>query len=80
MSTLSTLNRPRALRPARLGVPWATVLTLAAAHVRAPARSGWSSLQGAIGATERTGTPFATWPDADGRPPAAVRRWACWAR
>jgi hypothetical protein len=60
MSTLSTIHRSRAVRPARLGVPWATVLTLAAAM--SCACGFWLvSLQGAIGATQRAGTPFATW-------------------
>ena len=59
MSTLLTINRARTVRPARLGVPWVTVLTLAAAM--SCACGFWLvSLQGAIGATDRTGTPFAT--------------------
>ena len=50
MSTLSTIHRSRAVRPARPGVPWATVLTLAVAM--SCACGFWLvSLQGAIGAT-----------------------------
>ncbi len=60
MSTLSTIKRSRAVRPARRGVPWATVVTLAVAM--SGACGFWLvSLQGAIGATERAGKPFATW-------------------
>ena len=59
MSTLSTTRRPSALRPARPGVPWKTVLTLAVAM--SCAASFWLvSLQGAIGVPERNRTPFAT--------------------
>ena len=60
MSTLSTLNPRRALRPARPGVPWATVATLSLALSGAGAF--WLvALAGAVGATERYQTPFATW-------------------
>jgi len=60
MSTLSTLNHRRALRPARPGVPWATVATLSLALSGAGAF--WLvALAGAVGATERYQTPFATW-------------------
>ena len=60
MSTLSTIKRSRAVRPARPGVPWATVVMLAVAM--SCACGFWLvSLEGAIGAPERAGTPFATW-------------------
>ena len=59
MSTLVTNNRAGAVHPASFAVPWLTVLTLAAAM--SCACGFWLvSLQGAIGATDRTGTPFAT--------------------
>src|SRR5262245_18864303 len=60
MSTLSSVRRPRALRPGRAGVPWVTVAVLGLALSCSTAF--WLvSLEGAIGATERFRTPFATW-------------------
>src|SRR4051794_7903345 len=60
MSTLSTLHSRRALRPARPGVPWATVAMLSLALSAAGAF--WLvALAGVVGATERYQTPFATW-------------------
>ena len=60
MSTLSILTRSRALAPAGSGVPWATVTTLAAG-LSCTCAFWLVSLQGAIGATERSETPFHTW-------------------
>jgi len=60
MSTLSIRTRSRALAPAGSGVPWATVAALATG-LSCTCAFWLVSLQGAIGATERTGTPFATW-------------------
>src|SRR4051812_34360887 len=59
MATLSTIKRYRAVHPARLGVPWATALTLAAA-MSCSCAFWLVSLEGAIGVPERTKTPFAT--------------------
>jgi hypothetical protein len=65
MTVHSTTERPSALpqdRPpaTRLGVPWKTVVALAV--VLAYADGFWlTSLQGAVGAIERTQGPFASW-------------------
>ncbi len=60
MSLLSTTRRPGSLRPARAGVPWTTVLTLAV--VLSCTGAFWLvSLTGAIGVTQRGEQPFATW-------------------
>jgi len=62
MATLSADALPArdALPDSRRGVPWKTVVTLAA--VLAYADGYWLvSLRGAIGAIERTDHPFASW-------------------
>jgi hypothetical protein len=60
MSMLSTTRQTGALRPARPGVPWGTVLTLAVA-LSCTTAFWLVSLQGAIGAPERARTAFTTW-------------------
>jgi hypothetical protein len=60
MSTHSTTERLSAVQPGRLAVPWRTVVPLAA--VMAYGDGFWvTSLQGAVGAIERTEGPFASW-------------------
>jgi hypothetical protein len=60
MSIMSTKERPSALQQGRLTVPWRTVVTLAVAL--AYADGYWlTSLRGAVGAIERTQSPFASW-------------------
>jgi hypothetical protein len=57
---ISTVARPGAVQQTRLTVPWKTVVVLAA--VLAYADGFWlTSLQGAVGAIERTQGPFASW-------------------
>ena len=60
MSILSATRRPRALRPARPGVPWLTVATLALG-LSCTSAFWLVSLEGAIGSPQRFATPFATW-------------------
>jgi hypothetical protein len=65
MSIFPTTERPSALKQgrltvSRLGVPWKTVVALAA--VMAYADGFWlTSLRSAVGAIERTQAPFASW-------------------
>src|SRR5690349_8319844 len=62
MSTLSTFkpSRARVHHPARPGVPWGTVTTLAVG-MSCTSAFWLVSLAGAVGAPERYQTPFATW-------------------
>jgi hypothetical protein len=61
MSIAPTIERPQVLVRARLAVPpWKTVMALAV--VLAYADGFWlTSLRGAVGAIERTQSPFASW-------------------
>jgi hypothetical protein len=60
MTVRSTTQHPGALQRSRRSVPWRTVVLLAV--VLAYADGFWlTSLQGAVGAIERTQGPFATW-------------------
>ena len=71
MSIDSARQRAGALE-GRLGVPWLTVLPLAA--VMAYADGFWMmSLRGAVGAIERTQEPFTSWWRESTLAPAAVR-------
>jgi hypothetical protein len=60
MSTLTIRESSRASRPARPGVPWATLATFSAG-LSCVGAFWLVSLTGAIGVTERGSTPFATW-------------------
>lgn len=62
MSTLSTFkpSRARAHGPARPGVPWGTVATLAVG-MSCTSAFWLVALAGAVGSPERYQTPFATW-------------------
>jgi len=62
MSTLSTFkpSRARAHSPARPGVPWGTVATLAVG-MSCTSAFWLVALAGAVGSPERYQTPFATW-------------------
>jgi hypothetical protein len=60
MTSISTTGHRSGAMQGRLGVPWKTVLALAV--VLAYADGFWlTSLQGAVGAIERTSGPFASW-------------------
>ena len=64
MSVMSRVTSPAGERtgatPGRLGVPWRTVLSLAA--VMAYGDGFWMmALRGAVGSIERTQSPFASW-------------------
>jgi hypothetical protein len=61
MSMISTEERPLAVKQGdRLAVPWATVVSLAV--VLSFADGFWmTSLRGAVGAIERTQSPFTSW-------------------
>jgi hypothetical protein len=60
MSILSSTERPNVLQRGRLSVPWKTVVAMAL--VMAYADGFWlTSLRGAVGAIERTQSPFASW-------------------
>ena len=60
MTINTVVQRPSVLRQDRIGVPWATVVGLAA--VVAFADGFWlTSLRGAVGAIERTQSPFSSW-------------------